>query len=113
LKLWRSLGETTDAHRNTYKTGTSQLVCFASATTKSYHPQGQAARPSSFRHTGNAHALIEALAQGKESRMVARRINSIAADGEGWIERQACLCGGPRLIQFAEQCKGSSEDEVR
>ena len=64
-------------------------------------------------HPGYEHTLTEALARGKEGRMVARRIGAVAADGEGWIERQPCLCGGPRLIQFTEQCKGGSEEEVR
>jgi hypothetical protein len=68
---------------------------------------------SALWHPGYEHALIEALARGKEGRMVARRIGAVAADGEGRIERQPGLCGGPRLIQFAEQCKGGSEEEVR
>jgi hypothetical protein len=34
---WRSLGETKSAHKNTDKTGTNQLDCFAIATTWCYH----------------------------------------------------------------------------
>src|SRR6188472_4226357 len=42
-------------------------------------------------HAGYEHAFTEALARGKEGRMVARRIVAVAADSEGRIELQPCL----------------------
>jgi hypothetical protein len=46
--VWRSLGDTASAHRNTYKTGTNRLAFCADATTRSYH-RSTAQRPSMAR----------------------------------------------------------------
>src|SRR5262245_35828646 len=67
---------------------------------------------SLLRHPGHAHTLIDALAFGEESRVVARCINSVAADGEARIECQRCLRGDPRLIQLTEQRQGCGEKEM-
>ena len=54
-----------------------------------------------FRHSGNAHTIIDALAFGEESRIVARCADAEAADGKVWLERKSRLRSGSRLIQRA------------
>ena len=68
---------------------------------------------SPFRHSGYPHALIKSLAFEKKNRIVALWISTVALYGEIRIERQPRLHGRPRLIQFAEQRQGGSEEEVR
>ena len=66
-----------------------------------------------FEQSGHAHAPIKALALKKKNRIIARCVETEAADCEGRFERQPCLRCGPRLIQLAGKCEGGGEMEMR
>ena len=64
-------------------------------------------------HPGHAHALIDALAPGEVSRIVARYVGAEAADGESRIERKPRLDRGPRLVKPTEMRQRGGEIEMR
>jgi hypothetical protein len=57
---------------------------------------------SFFRHPGYAHTLIDALASGEVSLIVARRVCAIAAESEVRKVRKSRFSGGLCLIKLTE-----------
>jgi len=79
---------------------TADIVGLAIAATRSrMNPKQELA----FWYSCHAHAMIEAFAEGEVARVIAECSVAEAADRETWIDRKTCPCGGPRLIQRAEQ----------
>src|SRR5437762_7523510 len=81
----------------------------------SAHRQNGAFDPpptSPLRHPGHAHTLIDALAFGEKSRIVARCASAVASYGEVWVDRKSRLGGGPRLTHLSQQREGSGEPEM-
>src|SRR5829696_8667716 len=63
---------------------------------------------SALRHSGEAHALTDALFGSEEGGIVTHRIGEEAAASEVGIECKPVLYSGSRLIQVAEQREGST-----
>jgi hypothetical protein len=68
---------------------------------------------SSLGNPGCAHAFYHTLELRQIGLIVARRAGTEAEDGEGRIERNACLNRCPRFIEPTEVHKGGSEVEMR
>ena len=64
-------------------------------------------------HASDTHRLAKTLPIGKKSRIVARCIETEAADCEARIEGQSSLRGRTSLIRLADKCERGGEMEVR
>ena len=63
-------------------------------------------------HPGQTHPLVQALAPGKISRIIAQRVGAEAADSEAWIEYKSSLHGGPRFVHVAEPRESGGEKKI-